>query len=114
MLARALSRLALRRPVALIALGLALATAGIGLATRLSLETDLSELLPHEAPSVVALHALGKRVGGTGNVAIAIESLDGTPQPLRAYIPELVRALRRDLGKDLLSLRFSRTEVESY
>ncbi len=113
-LARLLTRLALHRPLVVIAVALAIAVAGGVLASRLALQTDLSELLPPQAPSVKALHKLSARVGGTGNVAIAIESLDGTPAPLRAYVPVLVEALRKQLGPDLLSLKFTRKDVTDY
>jgi predicted RND superfamily exporter protein len=112
-LARALTRLALARPLLVIALGLTIATAGIALATRLSLQTDLSELLPADAPSVTALHDLNKRVGGTGQVTIAVES-PGGPAALRAYVPRLAAALREGLGRDLLLLRYSRNEAVDY
>ena len=113
-IARFLTGLALTRPVAVLACGLAIAIAGIALASRLALQTDLAELLPPDAPSVTALRALGERVGGTGNVAIAIESDDGKPDALRAYVPILVDALRKQMGSSLLSLKYSRKDVADY
>jgi predicted RND superfamily exporter protein len=113
MLARLLSRLALTRPLLVIAIGLSIAVAGTALATRLQLQTDLSELLPADAPSVTALKNLNQRVGGTGAVTIAIYSPTG-PEPLRAYVPKLAQALRESLGSDLLSLRYSRKEAVDF
>ncbi|HEY4183014.1 MAG TPA: MMPL family transporter [Kofleriaceae bacterium] len=113
-LARALTRLVLRHALAIVICGALVTAAGIALASRLSLQTDLAELLPERAPSVIALHALSKRVGGTGNVAIAVESLDGRPDALRAYMPLLADELRRDLGPQLLSLRYSRKEISDF
>ncbi|HTR55725.1 MAG TPA: MMPL family transporter [Kofleriaceae bacterium] len=112
-LARVLTRIAVRWPKLVVACGVAVALTGIALASQLGLQTDLSELLPSGAPSVVALRALNQRVGGTGNVAIALESPGGAPA-LRAYIPTLAAALRRDLGSDLLSIRYSRKELEDF
>jgi predicted RND superfamily exporter protein len=112
-LARLLARLALRRPWLVIACALALAATGIGLGAQLGLQTDLSELLPPKAPSVVALRKLNQRVGGTGNVAIALESPSG-PDALRAYMPQLVDALRRGLGSNLLSIRYSRKDLDHF
>ena len=112
--ARRLARLALGRPFVVLGVALALAVAGVALASRLELQTDLSELLPPAAPSVTALHRLSERVGGTGNVAIAIESIDGRPAALRAYIPMLVDQLRAKLGKDLLSVKYTRKDVTDY
>src|SRR5579863_2762814 len=111
--ARVLTRIAVRWPKLVIASGLAIAIVGIALASQLGLQTDLSELLPSGAPSVVALRALNQRVGGTGNVSIAIESPGGAPA-LRAYVPLLAQALRRELGPELLSIRYSRRELEDY
>ena len=113
-LARFLTRLALRHAWAIVACGLIVTVVGGALASRLSIATDLTELLPPRAPSVTALHALAARVGGTGNVAIAIESGDGTPAPLRRYVPQLAAALRAQLGSDLISIRYSRKEVTDY
>ena len=109
-----LVRLAVRRARWVLAIGFAIVCASGVLASQLSLQTDLAELLPARAPSVIALRALAKRVGGTGNVAIAIESIDGRPQALRAYVPLLATALRAKLGTRLLSLRYRRTEIEQY
>ena len=106
--------IALRWPWRVLACGLAVTIAGIALASQLGLETDLAELLPRRAPSVIALHELEKRVGGTGNVAIAIESIDGRPGALRRYVPALASALRSQLGPELLSLRYSRREVTEF
>lgn len=113
MLARLLTRLALTRPLLVIAIGLSIAVAGIALATRLQLQTDLSELLPADAPSVIELKRLNQRVGGTGQLQIAVYSPSG-PQPLRDYVPKLVEALKQQLGSDLLTIRYSRKEADDY
>jgi predicted RND superfamily exporter protein len=112
-LARLLVRLALRWPKLVVASGLVIAAAGILLASRLALQTDLSELLPEDAPSVTALHTLGKRVGGTGTVSIAVDSPSG-PEALRAYVPRVVAELQKELGSDLLSVRYTRKDLEDY
>jgi len=112
-LARVLTRLAMARPLLVLTIGLAVAVAGIALASRLELQTDLSELLPPDAPSVIALHQLNKRVGGTGQVTIAVESPSG-PDALRAYVPKLADALKQGLGTDLLLLKYSRNDVVEY
>jgi uncharacterized protein len=103
-----------RRPGLVVGLGVAITILGIALASRLTIQTDLSELLPPRAPSVIALHALAGRVGGTGNVAIAVESVDGSPQRLRGYLPRLAGALRAALGRDALSIRYSRQPITDY
>jgi len=113
-LARRLTELALRRPVAVLAWGFVVCVVGIVLAMRLSIATDLAELLPPKAPSVVALRTLSQRVGGTGNVNVAIESIDGTPAPLRAYVPMLAAELQKQLGDKLLAVRYTRKDVEAF
>jgi hypothetical protein len=112
--ARVAARLALRRPRSVIACAGLIVVVGFALASRLALQTDLAELLPPNAPSVIGLRALSDRVGGTGNVAIAIESVDGHPDALRTYVPHLASELRRQLGVELLSLRYRRTDVERF
>lgn len=110
-LARMLARLVTRHPRWILVFGFAIALSGGVLASRLRLGTDLAELLPPKAPSVVSLKALNQRVGGTGGVAIAME---GNVEAFRRYIPRLVTALREGLGKDLLSIRYQRKEVYDY
>ncbi len=110
-IARFLTRLAVRAPLAVLLVALAIVTGGGYLGSKLSLQTDLSELLPPGAQSVIELKSLQKRVGGTGGVAAA---LSGEPAVLRKFIPELVQILRRELGKDLLAIRYQKKEVDDY
>jgi predicted RND superfamily exporter protein len=110
-LARALTSLALARPRTVLATGALLVVGGALLGARLSLQTDLSELLPPGVPSVIELKALNKRVGGTGGAAIA---LAGEPATLRATVPRVAAALREGLGKDLLAIKYQRKEVDDY
>lgn len=110
-LARRLSEWLLAHSRAVLAVAVLLCAGGFGLGSRLELQTDLAELLPPDAPSVVELKALAKRVGGTGNIAIA---LAGEPSALRSYIPKLVAALKQRLGSDLLTVKYQRKEVDDY
>lgn len=110
-IARQIARLVTTHPILILLVGLVIAVSGSFLASHLRLGTDLSELLPAEAPSVIALKALNQRVGGTGGVAIALE---GNPPAFRKYVPLLVQALREGLGKDLLSIRYQRKEVTDF
>ena len=110
-IAQLLTRLALRAPLRVLAVGLLVVLGGLYLGSKLSLQTDLSELLPPGASSVIELKALNKRVGGTGGVAAA---LSGDPPALRKFIPELVQILRKELGKDLLAIRYQKKEVDDY
>src|SRR5258706_6592278 len=110
-LAHLLTSLALTRPRTVLAAGGLLVLGGTLLGARLSLQTGLAELLPPGAPSVIELKALTRRVGGTGGVAVAIS---GEPAVLRATVPKLVAALRQELGKDLLAIKFQRKEVDDY
>src|SRR5437868_656706 len=90
-LARAIARLSLRWPRQVLAVGLLVAGTFGYFASRLSLQTDLAELLPPTARSVVLLKQVNQRIGGgSGNVAIALESIDGKPDALRRYMPRLV------------------------
>ncbi|RMD94358.1 MAG: hypothetical protein D6813_02360 [Calditrichaeota bacterium] len=53
-----------------------LALIGGYLASKLSLESDLSRLLPESFESVKALHKIEKEIGGVGNLRIIIETKD--------------------------------------
>ena len=105
------TRTVVRHARLIVAAALAIVVAGGVLASRLRLQTDLSELLPPNAASVTELKRIAKRVGGTGAVAIALQ---GEPDALRTFIPRIVEALRRDLGHDLVSLKYQRKEVDAY
>ena len=109
--AELLTRSVTRHARLVVGIALAIVVAGAALTARLQLQTDLSELLPPGAESVTQLKAIAKRVGGTGAVALA---LAGEPDSLRAYIPRIVKALRIDLGTDLVSLKYQRKEVDDY
>ena len=101
----------LRSPGGVLLGGVVIMAVSTLLAARLSLQKDLAELLPPQAPSVIALKKLNQRVGGTGNVAIALE---GEPQALRAYIPVLVETLRARLGRDLLVIKYQKKDVADF
>ncbi len=78
-----------------IALFMILVTAAsLYVARNLTLETDLAALLPNDAPSVLALEEVKKKVGGLGNIIILIESPDSTAndQFARALIPALLES----------------------
>ena len=83
--------LSLRRPWLLIAIYAAITVASLLLATRLKLETDLKDLLPADAPSVVALDEARTRQGSSDKFVIAVDS----PDPLKtlAFIDALAAEL---------------------
>ena len=73
-LVRKYSHAAMRSPVLLL-LGYALFTAlCVFLATKLRLETDLADLLPEDAPSVIARDEARERTTSTDQFLIAVES----------------------------------------
>src|SRR6185503_254253 len=43
-----------------------------------------------------------------------LESIDGKPDALRRYMPRLVAELKRQLGRDILSLKYQRKEVTDF
>jgi hypothetical protein len=73
-----LSAYSVRRPWALIALGLALFVGAMPFAVRLygDLRTDLRELLPQGAPAAVGLKELEKRIGGLASLAVVVRTED--------------------------------------
>lgn len=85
-------RLSLQRPWLLIAIYSLITLASVLLATRLKLETDLKDLLPADAPSVVALDEARARQGSSDKFVIAVDS----PDPLKtlAFIDALAVELK--------------------
>ncbi len=84
--------LSMRRPGLLLAIYAAITLASVLLATRLKLETDLKDLLPADAPSVVALDEARSRQGSSDKFVIAVDS----PDPLKtlAFIDALAVELK--------------------
>jgi hypothetical protein len=74
----------------------AVLTAVIGgfFASKLSLRSDLAELLPKNLQSVKALERIQDEVGGIGNIKIIVESkdLEATKSFLEALAPELLQS----------------------
>ncbi len=80
--------------------------------TYAALQSDLEELLPKTAPSVVALSTVRQRLpglrhlgvvvdtGGAHNVAAAEHFIDALASRVRKYPPELVGAVRTDLATE--------------
>jgi predicted RND superfamily exporter protein len=68
--------LAIRRPWLLLALYTAMTLVSVVLATRLELKTDLKDLLPGDAQSVIALDEARSRQGSSDKFVIAVESPD--------------------------------------
>jgi predicted RND superfamily exporter protein len=82
-----------RRPRATLLAVLALATLAVPLAATLRLRSSLKELLPSDSPSVRALDRVIERVGGVGNLIVAVESPD--PRANQRFADDLAEGLRR-------------------
>ena len=65
-----------RRRWAILIVSLVLGIFGAAVASRLPVHGDFSYLLPPNAPSVLALHALEERVTNVGTLMVAIEAKD--------------------------------------
>jgi uncharacterized protein len=76
-----------RRPLPALLLALALVGIGGWSATRLSLNTDLTELLPRSFESVKGLEKLKTNFGGIGYVAVA--GYDAEPEALRRFARDM-------------------------
>ena len=96
-----------RRRWPILIFSMVLAVAAGGVASRLPIHGDFSYLLPPDAPSVLALHALEKRVSNLGTLMAIVRSDDpekraraaaGLRDRLAALGPELIAALRFDDG----------------
>ncbi len=87
--------LVFRHPLRLLGLFILLTALGLFGATRLSLSTSLSKLLPKDTPSVKTGNEVGARVGSTDFLVVAIEG----PNPLRnrEVADELARLMRKDM-----------------
>jgi uncharacterized protein len=82
-----------RRHRLVLALAALVGIAGVALASRLELRTNVAELLPSKDPAVAQLQYMSSRVGGTSILQIAIESPD------RAANLRLAAALTSELRR---------------
>jgi uncharacterized membrane protein YdfJ with MMPL/SSD domain len=90
-----------RRHRIIVALGVALALAGAGLAATLPLLTDFAWLLPDGQPSVVALRRLTERKVSGAVIEIGVAST--SPEATRRFAVDLAAALRQRLPADVLA-----------
>lgn len=89
---RPLIRFVVRRPLAVLATALLLAALGLASASRLSIDTDLANLIPPDYPSVQALERLRATVGAEQPLDVGILSPDFAAS--RAFAEDLIpRAL---------------------
>ena len=111
-----LTSASLRHPWKFVAVALALALAGGGLASRLEVRSSFAELLPSDMPSVRLLHELIRRVGGDGTVLVMVEAEDGPEGLPRAEA--MAQVLARDylaLGRDVIrSVEWSMKPIEDW
>jgi uncharacterized protein len=97
-------RAMLRVPLVVVGITLALAALGLSQASRLSIDTDLANLLPPDYPSVQALERLRATVGGETllDVGIASPSFAANQAFAEALIPQAM-ALRGPGGGPLFA-----------
>jgi uncharacterized protein len=76
-----------RRPLPALLIALALVALGVWSAARLTLNTDLTELLPESFESVKGLDQLKQNFGGIGYVVVA--GYDAEPEALRRFADDM-------------------------
>jgi predicted RND superfamily exporter protein len=103
-MSRHLAQFIRRRAGTIVIACLLLTGLSVTLASRLSISTDLSALLPRGYPSVEDLHRLLKRIGGSASLTVAIESPDFAAN--KRFADDLVLALRRDLPQEIVNIDY--------
>ncbi len=101
---RPLIRGVVRRPGWVLAVALLVSAGSLLLARHLRINTDFSQLLPAEHPTVQALERLRETVGGESDVAVAITSpsFEANKAFAEALIPQAL-ALEREDGRPYLT-----------
>lgn len=101
-----------RRIVLSVAVVVALVAAYRTALTYRALRSDLEELLPETAPSVVALATLRERIPGLRHLGVVVDIVDPKNEPaarrflddlkarIQNYPPQLVRAVRTGIGEE--------------
>ena len=93
-----------RRATAVVVACLLVTGLAVGLASRLSISTDLAALLPRGYPSVEDLHKLLERIGGTASLTVAIESPE--LKASERFADALVAELKREVGGEIANLDY--------
>jgi len=93
---------------------LALLLAGLSFwgASHLALKTNFSELLPQSLPSVRALKQAGKRIGGTGQLNIGVESPNFEAN--KKFVEALIKKVQPLVGTSLRYYEYRYKDVEDY
>ncbi len=105
------TKLALARPGRFLLAGAILAGVSAWLASGLEVRSSFEELLPPNAPSVVHVKELMRRIGGEGTVLVTVETLEASDglAPAEAFAsilaheylqlgPSVIRSVEFNLG----------------
>src|SRR5690606_30458617 len=79
-------------------IALAILAVAAALTTRLSLKTNISELLPQKLESVQNLRAASDRLGGTGILVVGVQG--PRFENNRRFVEDLAQKLQPMVGKD--------------
>ena len=111
---RPLIRAVIRRPVPLLVVGLALAVLGGAMVPRLRIDSDFSNLIPSDYPSVQALEALRQNVGGSDAATVIIESPSFTANRAfaEALIPQALKLRGAEEGEPYFTRVDYKREVD--
>jgi predicted RND superfamily exporter protein len=77
---------------------------GIGIASRLELRSDFTELLPHDDPEVTRLKELGEKIGAPSTLIVAVQGPD--PKANERFADVLAQNLQPLLGTDLRAIDY--------
>lgn len=81
-------------------------------ASKLQIKTDFFELLPEKAESIVELHKILKRIGGTGNLILAIETknFDAT----KLFVETIAKELKKLQPKDIKYIDYRLEDIQKF
>ena len=93
-----------RHDFAIAACAFLLFVAALGMASRLKLRSDFTELLPQEDPELVQLKNVGERIGAPSTLIVAIAGKD--PAANERFAEALVGNLGRLVGSEITSIDY--------
>ena len=107
-------RMVIRHAFAVVIVALALSAGGLYFAQQLSIDTDFSNLIPSDYPSVQALEKLRDTVGSesTADVAIESPSFEANKRFAEDFIPRALQLRREGSGEPYLNRVDYRKDTE--
>ena len=101
-----------RYNIPIVLVSLLLFTLSFHFVKKLSVRSDFKEMLPGNAPSVLELNRIEKRVRSTDNLIVLIGGPDWPTT--KTFVDDFVARVQDELGADISRIEFNVNEDKNY